>query len=141
MQTPSHKHLRPAFTIIEILVSVIILSYSIVYVLKIHSSNHEQIVYISERNKHTLSDSLYLSKNVLKYHKNKKSAYELVENDIKLKELESRNILKEDERSVFIPQAIIVTPPAELGGPSFVIQEVKLKGEHSSIYWHFELNP
>ncbi len=141
MQTSSHKHLRPAFTIIEILVSVIILSYSIVYVLKIHSSNHEQIVYISERNKHTLSDSLYLSTEVLKYHKDKKSAYDLLENDIKLKNLQSRNILKEDERSVFIPHPIVLTPPPELGGPSFVIQEVKLKGKHSAIYWHFELNP
>ena len=120
---------------------MIIISYSIVYVLKIHSSSHEQIVYISERNKRILSDSLYLSKDILKYHKDTKSAYDLIERQMKIKTLESRRLLKEDERSVFIPQAIILTPPAELGGPSSIIQEIKLKGDHSSIYWHFEINP
>ena len=139
IQQPSSIKLRPAFTIIEILVSVIILSYSIVYVLKIHSSNHEQIVYISERNKHTLSDSLYLSKEVLKHHKGTKSAYDLIENDIRLKNLDSRRILKKDTRSIFIPQAIILTPPTEIAGPTSVIQEVKLKGKHSSSYWHFKI--
>ena len=141
MKVFTSKKLRPAFTIIEILVSVIILSYSIVYVLKIHSSNRTQIVYISERNKRTLSDSLYLSKEVLKYHKSTKSAYDLVENDIRPKALNSRKLLKEDERAIFIPQAIILVPPAELGGPTSLIQEVKLKGAHSAIYWHFEINP
>jgi len=140
MKVFTSKTLRPAFTIIEILVSVIILSYSIVYVLKIHSSSHDQIVYISERNKRTLSDSLYLSKEVLKHHKKTKSAYDLIENNIRPKTLESRKLLKEDERAIFIPQAIILTPPSELGGPTSVIQEVKLKGQHSSIYWHFEIN-
>ncbi|RUM67114.1 MAG: hypothetical protein DSZ06_01980, partial [Sulfurospirillum sp.] len=82
----NNKHLRPAFTIIEILVSVIIISYSIVYVLKIHSSNREQIIYLSERNKRSLEDSLYVTKDILKYHKETKTAYELLEREFDIKE-------------------------------------------------------
>jgi len=63
------KILRHAFTIIEILISVIIISISIVYVLKVHSQNHAQIVYISERNKLSLQDSLFLANDVTRYHK------------------------------------------------------------------------
>ena len=91
------KPLRPAFTIIEILVSVLILSVSIMYILQIHSSNHEQIVYISERNKHALEDSLYLGSDVLKYHKESKSAYDLIEKEFKVKEFKSREILKKTD--------------------------------------------
>lgn len=130
---------RPAFTIIEILVSVIILSISILYVLQIHTSNHEQIIYISERNKHSLEDSLYLTNNVLKYHKDSKSAYALLEKGIKVKEFESRKILKDTNRSIFIPEEIKIMPPPTVQGPTAIINEVKLKGEYSSIYWHIRL--
>jgi len=133
------KTLRPAFTIIEILVSVIILSISILYVLQIHTSNHEQIIYISERNKHSLEDSLYLTNNVLKYHKDSKSAYDLLERGMKVKEFESRKILKDTERSIFIPEEIRILPPPTIEGPTVIINEVKLKGEYSSIYWHIRL--
>lgn len=132
-------NLRPAFTIIEILVSVIIISLSIVYVLKIHSSNHEQIVYISERNKRSLEDSLYLTKNILRHHKDTKTAEDMLIQFFKIKEQESREILKKNERSIFIPEEIRIFPPPNIPGPTATVNEVKLKGEHSSIYWHFEI--
>jgi len=138
-QVISSVHLRPAFTIIEILVSVIIISYSIVYVLKIHSENHAQIVYISERNNRALEDSLYLSTRILKYHKDTKTAYDLVEKDVRVKDLDSRELLKDNERSIFIPEDIEIIPPPETRGPTAVVNEVKLKGKHSSIYWHFKI--
>jgi len=138
-QVAPSVHLRPAFTIIEILVSVIIISYSIVYVLKIHSENHAQIVYISERNNRALEDSLYLSTRILKYHKDTKTAYDLVEKDVRVKDLDSRELLKDNERSIFIPEDIEIIPPPETRGPTAVVNEVKLKGKHSSIYWHFKI--
>jgi len=139
MHTYTHTKLRAAFTIIEILVSVIIISFSIIYVLKIHSSNHKQIVYISERNKRALEDSLYLSREVLKHHKDKKSAYDLLERDFRIKELESREILKKNEREIYIPDELLIYPPPETAGPTAVINEVKLKGLHSSVYWHVKI--
>ena len=131
--------LRPAFTIIEILVSVIIISFSIIYVLKIHTSNHEQIVYISERNKRSLEDSLYLTRNILRHHKDTKSADDILSKYFRIKELDSRDILKKNERSIYIPEEIRIVPPPDRRGPTALVNEVKLKGKHSSVYWHFKI--
>lgn len=134
------KPLRPAFTIIEILVSVAILSVAIIFVLKIHSDNQAQIVYISELNKHALQDSLYLSPSVLKYHKESKSAYDLIADVFKIKETESREILKKNEREIFIPEAESILPPQDTPGPTAVINKIMLKGDYSSTYYHFKLD-
>jgi len=133
------KVLRPAFTIIEILVSVIILSFAIIFVLKIHTDNQEQIVYISERNKHSLQDSLYLGPNILRHHKDNKSAYDLVERLFKIKEQESRALLKKNERDIFIPEEITILPPQDIQGPTATVNEIMLKGQHSSIFYRFKL--
>jgi len=139
-QTVKHPaKLRSAFTIIEILISVIIISFSIIYVLKIHTSNHEQIVYISERNKRSLEDSLYLTLNILKHHKDTKNADDLLSKYFRIKELDSRDILKKNERSIYIPDEIRIIPPPETHGPRATVNEVKIKGQHSSVYWHFKI--
>jgi len=131
--------LRPAFTIIEILISVIIISFGIIYVLQVHNDNEEQIIYISERNKNALQDSLYLTKNILRYHKDNKSAYDILERHFKIKELQSREILKKNTRDIFIPEEIEILPPPETPGPTAIVNEIKLKGNHSSIYWRFKI--
>ena len=133
------KQLRPAFTIIEILISVIIISLAIIPVLKIHTENHEQIVYISERNKRALQDSLYLSSNILQHHQDNKTAYEVLERLFKIKEQESRGILKKSSRDVFIPEEIKIIPMQEQTGPAAIVNEVMLKDKHSSNYYHFKL--
>jgi len=139
MENLQVKTLRPAFTIIEILISVLILSVSIMYILQIHSSNHEQIVYISERNKHALEDSLYLDSDVLKYHKERKSAYDLIEKEFKIKEFQTREILKKTERTLFVPEEIYILPPSDVQGPTALAKEITLKGEYNANYWHFEI--
>ena len=131
--------LRPAFTIIEILVSVVIISFAILYVLQLYTTNKKQIVYISERNKRSLEDSLYLTSNILKYHKDTKSADDILEKYFKIKELDSREILKKNERSIYIPEEIRIIPPPDRAGPTATVNEVKLKGKHSSIYWHLKI--
>ena len=133
------KILRPAFTIIEILVSVIILSFAIIFVLKVHTDNREQIIYISERNKLSLQDSLYLSTNIMRYHKDNKTAYEILEKFFKIKEFETREILKKTSRDIFVPEEIRIIPLPDQPGPSAIINEIMLKDQHSSIYYHFNL--
>lgn len=133
------KKLRPAFTIIELLVSVIIISFAIIFVLQVHTDNHEQIVYISERNKLSLQDSLYLSNTILEHHEDNKTAYEILENFFRIEEQESRNILKKNSREIFIPEEIKITPPHDQAAPSAIVNEVMLKGKHSSVYYHFKL--
>ena len=134
------KTLRSAFSIIEILISVIIITLAIIPVLKIHTSNHEQIVYISERNKRALQDSLYLDSMILKQHKETKSAYEILAGTFKINELKSREILKKNQREIYIPEAIRITPLPEEGGPTAIVNEVMLKDKHSSSYYEFTLD-
>ncbi len=134
------KTMRRGFTLIEILVSVLILSGAIVYVLKVHEQNHEQIVYISERNKKTLEDSLFLADKTKQYHKDTKSAYDLVSEYFRVDKFESRELLKKSERSIFIPEEIQIVPQEEMQGPAATVNEFKLKGEYSSTYFRFKIN-
>ena len=104
-----------------------------------HTENHEQIVYISERNKRALQDSLYLSSNILQHHQDNKTAYEVLERLFKIKEQESREILKKSSRDVFIPEEIKIISLEEQNGPTAIVNEVMLKDKHSSNYYHFKL--
>lgn len=135
------KTLRPAFTIIEILISVIIISLAIIPVLKLHTSNHEQIVYISERNKRALQDSLYVDSAIFNYHKDTKTAYDILERLFKVTDMESREILRKSSRDIFIPEPIEIIPEEEeqVGAPAAMVNEVMLKGKHSSAYYHLKL--
>ena len=130
---------RPAFTLIEILISVLILSGTIVYALKIHSQNHEQIVYISERNKLSLQDSLFVAEDTLRYHKDTKTAYDIIEKYFKVDDLKSREILKKISREYFIPETIQLMAEGEIT-PSAVVDEIKIKDKFSSFYFHFKIN-
>jgi len=135
----THTTLRPAFLLIELLVSVVIISFSILFVLQLYTTNRQQIVYISERNKRSLEDSLYLTLNILKHHQDTKTADDILSRYFRIKEFDSRDILKKNERSIFIPEEIRIIPPPNTPGPTAIVNEVKLKGEHSSIYWHFKI--
>lgn len=132
---------RPAFTLIEVLISVLIISGSIVYVLKIHSQTHEQIVYISERNKVSLQDSLFLSEASLQYHKKKKDAYEVLRRYFRVEDMKSREILKNISREFIIPEAIQLSADEEgEGAPSATVEEIKINDTFSSSYFHFKIS-
>ena len=133
------KTLRPAFTIIEILISVIIISVSIIGILKIHSQNQEQIIYISERNNRSLQDSLFLAEDVTRYHKERKSAYDILQKHFKIKNLKSREILKNSARDFFIPEPVKILP-VEGYGPTAIIDEIMIKDQYSSMYYHVKIS-
>ncbi|MFK5975632.1 MAG: prepilin-type N-terminal cleavage/methylation domain-containing protein [Sulfurovum sp.] len=133
------KKLQKAFTIIEVLISVLIISFAIIFVLKLHTDNEKQIIYISERNKLSLQDSLYLTRDILNHHKDNKSAYDILEKEFKIKKLESREILKNQTRDIFIPEEIKIIPPPEQPGPVAIVNEVLIKDKYSSIFYHFKL--
>jgi len=130
---------RPAFTLIEVLISVLILSGSIVYALKIHSQNREQIVYISERSKLSLQDSLFVPDDALRYHKDTKTAYDVIERYFKIDDRKSREILKKISREYFIPEPIQLIAD-ETEAPVAVVDEIKIKDKFSSSYFHFKIN-
>ena len=131
--------LRPAFTIIEILISVIIISFAIIFVLKLHTDNAKQIIYISERNKLSLQDSLYLPVTILDHHRDTKNAYEILETYFKITKQESREILKKSSREIFIPEEIQIIPPPDQPGPTATVNAILLKDKYSSIYYRFKV--
>ena len=132
--------MRKAFTIMEILISVIIISIAILFVLKISTNNQEQILYILDRNNRALEDSLYIKKENILYHKENKTALEILEKSFKIKKDETKNLLKESNRSIFAPEPIEIEPPEDMkGAPTLYLQELLLKGRHSSKYYYFSL--
>jgi prepilin-type N-terminal cleavage/methylation domain-containing protein len=136
------SYLRPAFTLIEILISVLILSGSIVYALQIHSQNRDLILYISERNKLSLQDSLFLSDDTTRYHKDKKEAYDVLHRYFKVDDFKSRKILKEISREYYIPEPLNLTGEEEdspTDMPSAIVEEIKIKDKFSSAYFHFKI--
>ena len=135
----SFKTSHKAFTLIEVLISVLILSGTIVYALKIHSQNREQIIYISERNKLSLQDSLFISDDTLKYHKDKKEAYELLRKYFKVEDQKSQKILKGLTREYFIPEPIQLIADED-EAPVAIVNEIKIKDKFSSSYFHFKIN-
>ena len=137
--TRNSPPLKSAFTLIEVLISVLIISGSIVYALQIHSQNHAQIVYISERAKLSLQDSLFVADDAKRYHKDKKSAYDVIERYFKVDERKSREILRKIEREYTIPE-IISLSDGEEGIPSAEVSEIKIKDKYSSSYFHFKIN-
>ena len=86
-----------------------------------------------------MQDSLYLSTNIMRYHKDNKTAYEILEKFFKIKEFESREILKKTSRDIFIPEEIRITPLPDQPGPTAIVNEIMLKDQHSSIYYRFNL--
>lgn len=116
-----------------------IISFAIIFVLKLHTENEKQIIYISERNKLSLQDSLYLTLNILDHDKDNKTAYDILESHFKIKELESREILKKQTRDINIPEEIKIIPPPEQRGPVAIVNEVMIKDKYSSIFYHFKL--
>ena len=132
--------LHPAFTLIEILVSVLILSGSIVYALKIHSQNYAQIHYISERGKLSLQDSLFLAEDATRYNKDVKEAYDVLHRYFKVHKDKSREILKKIKREYEIPDPIVLSSDEEGGMPAATIQSITIKDKYASHYFHFNLN-
>jgi len=139
LKTPIFYKKRLAFTIIELLVSVTIMFVSVVFVLKMHTENRKQIIYLSERNKRSLSDSLFLTKKILDHDKDNKDAYELLRDDVYIKESDTKDVLKNEKRDIVIPEEIEIKPPEDTPGPVAIVNEIKLKGIHASHYWHFKI--
>ena len=129
--------MRPAFTLIEILVSVVILATSIVYVMKIYEQKHAQTVYIIQRNSAALSDSLFLTEDVLRYSKKEKRAYDLLHDTFRNIPDKTGTLLKQTKRNIY------VSPPAKLmegdDGPNAEVRKIILKDTFNASYHRFKV--
>lgn len=123
-----------AFTIIEVLVSVILVSVVVLGIIKLQQESRSMALYLSDRGKSELSNTLFLGKEVMRYHKDKKDAYTLISKTFKLSDFKSIEILKESTRSIFISDPIKLSDEAL----PITVNEIMLKGEYPSRFFHFQ---
>ena len=124
--------MKRGFTIIEIIVSVIIISVVVLGITKINKQNVFMTQYVSLRNKTELSNSLFLTREAFNYDKSTKSAYDLLKMDIKNDK--TRAYLKKLERKIFIDDDIVL----EKMVVPLQLKAIMLKSKYSAKYYRFE---
>ncbi|MEA3490666.1 MAG: prepilin-type N-terminal cleavage/methylation domain-containing protein [Campylobacterota bacterium] len=126
---------KRAFTIIEVMISVILISVVALGVVKIQQESRSMALYLSDRSKSELSNTLFLDKKIDRYHKDEKDAYSLLSKRFKISDDKSRKILKESRRKIFI------SDPLKLSDETLPVKvnEILLKGQYSSRFLHFKV--
>jgi len=126
---------REAFTIIEVLVSVVLISVVALSAIKLQQESRNMALYLSDRGKNELSNTLFLGKEAMRYHKETKDAYTLISGQFKISDTKSREILEKITRSIF------VSDPIKLSDETLPIRahEILLKGTYSSRFMRFEM--
>ena len=123
--------MRRGFTLMEILVSVLLISIVILGIAKIREQNIAISHYIASRMKSELSNTLFLKKDFIKYDRGEKNAYDLLRY-MGIDNLETREILRGQKRQFDI------SDPLPLAGENSLPVELRafhLKGEYSSTYY------
>ncbi len=129
---PKRAILRSAFTIIEIIVSVIIISIVVLGITKINKQSIDMAEYIANRNKSELSNSLFLTKEALLYDKSEKDAYTLL-HKMKISKIESRQYLKSLKRKIYIDKNIkLQKTPIPLK-----VNAIMLQSKYATKYYRF----
>ena len=135
------KSIKRAFTLIEVLVSVIIVFIVVVGAMQISKQNKDMANYLLKRGSSEIDNSLFLTKKVKYYSSEKKNAYDLLVDEFSIKDFESRDLLKKVEKKINITEAL----PVPVGGgeddaPQFVFytNEILLNGDYPARYYTFK---
>ena len=134
------KNYKQAFTLIEVLVSVIIVSIVVVGAMQISKQNKSMASYLLKRGSKEMDNSLFLTKKIQRYSNDKKSAYDLLMDEFSIKDFESRKILKKIEKSINITEPIpILVGGGEAETPEliFYTNEILLNGDYPTRYYTF----
>lgn len=129
--------MRPAFTLIEILVSIVILATSIVYVMKIYEQKHAQTAYIIQRNSAALSDSLFLTEDALRYSKKEKNAYDMLHDTFRNIPDKTGMLLKQTKRKIYVSAPVKLMESDD--GPNAEVRKLILKDTFTASYHRFKV--
>jgi prepilin-type N-terminal cleavage/methylation domain-containing protein len=132
--------MKRAFTLIEVIMSVLIVSIVVMGAMKLQERNRDMAVYISQRGNSELDNSLFLVSKVYRYNKDERDAYELLREDFEIKDDESKNILKAITKHINITdEKDIPISMQENQEPifTFYTNEILLKGKYPSRYYNF----
>jgi prepilin-type N-terminal cleavage/methylation domain-containing protein len=138
MQTTTNSNFKSAFTLIEIIVSVTIISIVVIGAMKLQDNNRDMALYIQERGNNELDNSLFLNSNIVKFDKSEKSAYEILSDEFKFSD-ETKAFLKEIKKNINITEDREI-PILKDGEPlfTFYTNEILLKGKYPARYFTFK---
>lgn len=131
---------KRAFTLIEVLVSVIIVFIVVVGAMQISKQNKDMATYLLKRGSSEIDNSLFLTKKVQRYSNDKKNAYDLLVDEFSIKDFESRDLLKKVEKKINITEALPVPVGGEGDTPQFIFytNEILLNGDYPARYYTFK---
>ena len=112
---------KKAFTLIEVLVSVVILSTVAVLLFEISTNSKNSFSYLSEKASFTTLSSLPLMHNDPKYHNSDKTLFEYIRYDFDIKDDELRKYLKEKKIHYMQEEFATFSPLSE--GDDEVVKE------------------
>jgi len=133
--------MKKAFTLIEVIMSVVIVSIVVMGALKLQGENSDMASYLMKRGNAELDNALFLTDKVLRYDKSKKNAYEVLVDEFQIKDDESRQLLKKIEKKINITDAEPIPVGATEDSPAiftFYSNEILLNGEYPSRYYTFK---
>ena len=133
--------MKKAFTLIEVIMSVIIVSIVVMGAMKLQDKNRDMAIYISQRGNSELDNTLFLTKQAYRYDKDEKDAYELLRGNFNIKDSKSKEILKNIKKKINITEEKEVPITLTENGPpifTFYTNEILLKGKYPARYYNFK---
>jgi len=132
---------KKAFTLIEVIMSVIIVGMIVMGILQQQSQNSDMAEYLLKRGNSALDNGLFLTQKVQRYTNDTKSAYDLLIDEFSIRDLESRDILRKIEKKINITEDLEIPISMEEGqAPMFIFytNEVLLNGAYPARYYTFK---
>jgi len=125
--------MRKAFTLMEIMVSVVLIAIVVLGIIKLQKENIFMAKYIAGRVQSELSNTLFLGKTAARYNKDEKDAYTLL-SPMRIRNDKSKEILKKITRKIYVTEPL---PIGELPIP-LELRAVMLKSEYSARFYRLK---
>jgi len=136
-----NKKTKKAFTLIEVMMSVAIVSIVVLGIMKVQGQNSDMAAYIISRGNSEFDNSLFLTKRVERYDNDEKNAYDILVDEFSIKDFEGRDILKKLKKKIHITDEVSIP----VGGEDedslnfvFYSKEILLKGKYPGRYYTYK---
>lgn len=132
------KSNKKAFTIIELLISVVLISIVIAAILQMQQQTRDMAVYITDRSKSEFTNTLFAIDESERYHNSEKDAYTLIAQSFRFDDFKNKEILEKKKKNIFVTDALKLVEIEDMPPIPFEIKKVLLKGSNSSsIFYRF----
>jgi len=132
---------KKAFTLIEVIVAVVLVSIVVMGSMDLQGKNQDMAMYIMERGKNELDNSLFLTPQAYRYDKDEKNAYDLIRTEFDIRDDKSKTALKSILKHINITEDKDMPVKMEESSTpifTFYTNEVLLKGKYPARYYNFK---